>query len=110
MYCLVSIICFCLFDFMLSFIYGLHWIPQSVLFLPNEEGGQVFSSSGKQSCCFPPPVFTKTTLWTKLLSVEASCMYSIEESRRFGHGSFSFLNGPKDIIYPETTLFLLWSF
>src|SRR4029434_8555301 len=40
MYCLVSIICFCLFDFMLSFIYGLHWIPQSVLFLPKEEGGQ----------------------------------------------------------------------
>src|SRR4029434_9979214 len=100
MYCLVSIICFCLFDFMLSFIYGLHWIPQSVLFLPKEEGGQVFSSSDLLLSASSGPND----------SVEASCMYSIEESRRFGHGSFSFLNGPKDTIYPETTLFLLWSF
>ena len=58
---------------LVDFFWGkMHWIPQSVLFLPKEEGGAGPGPSGQQGRCLPPPVHPEVADRAKGHSVETS--------------------------------------
>ncbi|KAI3355856.1 hypothetical protein L3Q82_004226 [Scortum barcoo] len=57
----------------------LHWVPQSILFLPKEEGGQGSGPSSQQGRCLPPTVLTETPHRTCRPGLEAFILLHLAE-------------------------------
>ncbi|KAI3374546.1 hypothetical protein L3Q82_021112 [Scortum barcoo] len=57
----------------------LHWVPQSILFLPKEEGGQGLVHLASRGAAFPPSVLTETPHRTCRPGLEAFILLHLAE-------------------------------
>ncbi|KAK3541171.1 hypothetical protein QTP86_016237 [Hemibagrus guttatus] len=74
---------------------GLHWIPQSVLHLPKEEGGQGLVQLSSRSRSLPTPVHPETPHWTQRPSMESSSQWILHTVKGLGLDRALFLMDTK---------------
>ncbi|KAK3554321.1 hypothetical protein QTP70_020808 [Hemibagrus guttatus] len=97
-------------DLLVDFFWdGLHWIPQSVLHLPKEEGGQGLVQLASRTAAFRLQ-FLQTPHWSQRLNMETSSPWTFTQGRRTGARPNFVFNGYQNAGRFWITGFLPWTF
>ncbi|KAK3533143.1 hypothetical protein QTP70_010181 [Hemibagrus guttatus] len=89
---------------------GLHWISQSVLHLPKEEGGQGLVQLASRTADFRLQFLQRLPHWSQRLNMETSSPWTFTQGRRTGARPNFVFNGYQNTGHFWITEFLLWTF